>query len=91
MAASANLSMNVYRWFCRNGNFISSTPYLKVFGYLNPTIAAVVGANMQGTTKPLMETHRVSLCVFLAAIIVHYIAYAAHEMSQCNQANPSKF
>ncbi|KAK9213947.1 hypothetical protein WN944_005933 [Citrus x changshan-huyou] len=65
-------------------------PYLKVFGYLIPTIAAVVGASVQGIAQPLKETHRVSLLVFLSAIIVHYIAFAADEMSQRNQANPSQ-
>ena len=50
-----------------------------------------MGVNVQGTTKPLMETHRVSLCVLLVAIIIHYIAYAADKKSQRNQANPLQF
>lgn len=54
-------------------------------------IAAAMGASVQGITKPLMETHKVSLCVFLAAIIVHYIAFAADKWSQHNQVNPSQF
>ena len=90
IAASANLSMYANWWFCRDGNIISSIPYPKVFGYLIPTLAAVVGANVQGTTKPLINTHRVSLCVFLVAIIIHYIAFAADKMSQRNQANFSQ-
>ena len=50
-----------------------------------------MGANVQGTIKPLIETHRVSLCVFLVAIIIHYIAFAADKTSQRNQANSSWF
>ena len=49
-----------------------------------------MGVNVQGTTEPLMETHRVSLCVSLVAIIFHYIAFAADNMSQCYQANSSQ-
>ena len=49
-----------------------------------------MGANVQGTTKPLMETHKVSLCVSPVAIIVHYIAFAADNMSQRYQANSSQ-
>ena len=44
-----------------------------------------------GTTKQLKETHGVSLYVFLATTIIHYIAFVADKMSQCNQANPSQF
>ncbi|XP_024957638.2 uncharacterized protein LOC112499238 [Citrus sinensis] len=75
----------------RNGNFISTILTLNIFGYLTPTIAAVVDASIQGIAQPLKETHRVSLCVFLGAIIIHYIAFAADKMSQRNQANPSQF
>ena len=49
-----------------------------------------VGANLRGTTKLLMETHRVSLCLFLTTIIIHYIAFVADKRSQRNQANPSQ-
>lgn len=83
--------MYKFWWFCSDGNFISTIPYPKLFGYLIPTLAAIVGASVQGRTKPLTETHRVSLCVCLAAIIVHYIAFTADKKSQCNQANSSQF
>lgn len=62
-----------------------------MFGYLIPTLAAVVGANVQGTSKPLIETHRVSLCAFLVATIFYCIALAADYKSQHNQAKSSQF
>ena len=49
-----------------------------------------MGANVQGTSKPLTETHRVSLCVSLVAIIIHYIAFAADNMPRRYQANSSQ-
>ena len=49
-----------------------------------------MGASIQGIAQPLKETHRVSLCVFLVAIIAHYIAFASEKVSQRNQANPSQ-
>ena len=82
--------LKLIRWFCSDNNFISSIPYPQVFGYLIPTLATIMGAYVQGTTKSLMETHRVSLCVSLVAIIVHYIAFAADKMPRRHQANFSQ-
>ena len=79
--------MNVYWFFGRNGNFFSTVPHLKVFGFLITTIAAVLGASVQGMAQPLKETHRVCLYVFLVAIIVYCIAFVA----QRSQANHSHF
>ncbi|XP_052298454.1 uncharacterized protein LOC127902701 isoform X2 [Citrus sinensis] len=45
----------------RNRNLFSTIPHLKVFGYLIATIAAVLGASVEGIAQPLKETHRVCL------------------------------
>ncbi|XP_052298453.1 uncharacterized protein LOC127902701 isoform X1 [Citrus sinensis] len=71
----------------RNRNLFSTIPHLKVFGYLIATIAAVLGASVEGIAQPLKETHRVCLYVFLVAVIVQCIAFVA----QRNQANHSHF
>lgn len=71
--------------------YVYSISYIKIFGYLISTLVTVVGANMQGTTKPLIEAHGVSLCAFLLATIFQYIALTADYKSQCNQANFSQF
>ena len=90
VVVSGNHFLNNFWSFCSNDNFVSSISYPKVFGYLIPTLVSVVSVNVQGTTKPLMETHRVSLCVSLVAIIVHYVAFAADNISRRRQANSSQ-
>ena len=82
--------INKFWWFYSDDSLISSIPYPKFFECLIPTLLAVMGATVQGTTKPLMETHKVSLYVSLVAIIVHYIAFAADNISQRYQANSSQ-
>lgn len=77
--------------FYSSEKYVSSISYNKIFGYLIPTLVTIVGANVQGTTKPLIETHKVSLCTFLLATNFYYIALAADYKCQRNQANSSQF
>lgn len=76
--------------FYSREKYVYSISYLKIFRYFIPTFVTVMGANMQGTTKPLIGAHRVSLCAFFLTKIFQYIALVADYKSQCNQANYSQ-
>lgn len=49
----------------------------------------IEGANMQGQTEPLLETHSTDICAFLIATTVYYYAHSVDLKSQLHRENSS--
>lgn len=51
----------------------------------------IEGANMQGQTEPLLETHSTDICAFLIATTVYYYAHSVDLKSQLHRETSSLF
>ena len=65
--------------------------YPSIFGYLIPALIGIVGANVQGKTKPLLETHAINILSFLIATAIYCYAYSVDLKSRLRRENSSQF
>lgn len=72
---------------CSEEILISSMPYPAVFLHLIPALIGILGANVQGTTKPLFETHLQNMWASLIAIVLYCFALPAYMESRLRRAN----
>ncbi|KAJ4717542.1 hypothetical protein OWV82_012403 [Melia azedarach] len=67
-----------------------------IFWYINSVLVGIVGANVQGTTEPLLATHALNIWSFLGAKLLYCLALEADDVMrtrtlQLNQANYTHF
>ncbi|GAY63806.1 hypothetical protein CUMW_228640 [Citrus unshiu] len=56
----------------------SSAPYHKIFAFLIPLLVGVIEINnVQEKNKSLIETHSMSMCLFLLALLIYAFPYFA--------------
>ncbi|ESR44853.1 hypothetical protein CICLE_v10003368mg [Citrus x clementina] len=61
----------------------SSAPYHTIFVFLIPLLVGVIEINnVQNRSKSLIETHLMSMCLFLLAILIYAFAYFAAMKSE---------
>ncbi|KAH9750828.1 WD REPEATS REGION domain-containing protein [Citrus sinensis] len=72
-------------------NLFWSMSYPSIFGYLIPALIGIVGANVQGKTKPLLETHSINILSFLIATAIYCYAHSADLKSRLHLENSSQF
>ena len=64
--------------------------YPHIFGYLTAALIGIVGANVQGQTKSLLETHSINIWSFLIATAIYCYAHSADLKSRLHSENSSQ-
>lgn len=80
-----SLSIFYFLFFC------SEREYPNIFGHLTAVLVGIVGANFQGKTKTLIETHSLNMWSFLVTIGIYFYAFSADGNSRRRQENSSQF
>ncbi|KAJ4717540.1 hypothetical protein OWV82_012401 [Melia azedarach] len=63
--------------------------YPQVFGYLIPVLVGILGASVQGSSKPLFETNIQNMWTFFIASVLYCCALAADYSSRERRTNSS--